>query len=93
MSVSTIHQTIQRAVPMYEQVVSKCYTVAANTVAKINRVALPAIAFFVLSNLPTADAGPLEYAACTTGCALFCTPAATPGCLVACSVLLFLPTP
>jgi len=59
----------------------------------LNRIAVPGIVLFALSNVAGAAAGPLEYAACTTACVLFCSPIAIPGCLTACLPLLFLPTP
>ncbi len=58
-----------------------------------SEIAVPAISLFAMSQLTGASAGPLEYAACTTACALFCSPIAIPGCVTACLPLLFLPTP
>lgn len=83
-------QDIQLQYPENNQRYSSWAPSIANA---INRVAIPIVVIAGLSLLPGADAGPLEYSACVTGCALFMTPVAVPGCITACLPLLFLPTP
>ena len=58
----------------------------------INKVALPLITILLVSNLPIADGGPLEYAACCLGCSVLTGPAAIT-CLYWCMPLIFLPGP
>jgi|GEM_PF-2165621 len=55
---------------------SRKYSLNLPTVAKVlNKVAIPAIILFALSNIPGASAGPLAYATCVSGCELTCTQA------------------
>lgn len=65
-------------------------------VKKLNEVAVPAITFFALSNLPGVDGGPLTYAACVAGCAPVISGMAGPAALACfnwCLPLLPLPGP
>lgn len=70
------------------------YSLSAPNIARnLNKIAIPAILLLGASLVQGAQAGPLEYSACVTGCTFFATPAAFPGCVAACLPLLFLPTP
>lgn len=60
----------------------------------INKVAIPAIALFVLSNIGV-NAGPMAYAVCVEACFLgfaWCPPL-LPACTIGCIPLLAAPTP
>lgn len=70
----------------------------------VNSVALPAIVLFVASNLQTADAGPIAWAACVEACEAVTPSATTAGaigvalvslmsCVTACGAVLLLPFP
>lgn len=64
-----------------------------NIARNINRLAIPAVTLFVLSNLNGTLAGPIEYAVCVTACTIFGTPAAFPACATACLAALAFPSP
>jgi hypothetical protein len=68
-----------------------------NRVARnINKVALPLAVVAMTAAIPTADAGPLAYAACVTiCCGTFppLIPVLLPSCAVGCAPALALPTP
>lgn len=93
---SAIKQVNQSVIPFIHTITKPIgrFSIFLPQVAiNLNKIAIPAIALFTLAQLPTTNAGPLEYSACTLGCALFCTPAATPACLLACAPLMLLPGP
>jgi hypothetical protein len=68
-------------------------SLVVNIVKNIHKVAFPAITLFAMVNMVGADAGPIEYAVCITGCSIFGTPAAFPVCSAFCLPILFLPGP
>jgi len=57
----------------------------------ITKIALPAMAFFAMANVPSVAGGPLSYSACVLGCSTFAPPA-MPACFNLCLGFLFLPT-
>lgn len=57
---------------VFNEIYSLNLPVVVNT---INQIAIPAIALFVLSNIPEASAGPIAYATCISGCELAFTQA------------------
>ncbi|MDN3506023.1 MAG: hypothetical protein P0S96_02200 [Simkaniaceae bacterium] len=90
---STDQSVFQQAYSLFKSSTGRYSLDLPGAAGRLNKIAIPAIALFAISNLGTAMAGPIEYAACTTGCTLFATPVAFPGCVTACLPLLFLPGP
>lgn len=64
-----------------------------NIARNLSKIVIPAILLLGANLVQGAEAGPSDYSACITGCTLFATPVAFPGCVIACLPLLFLPTP
>jgi len=74
-------------IPSTEQVAQK-FTTNLPTIAKnLSKVALPALALIALSNMATAEAGPIAYVTCMASCPI------NPCCSVTCLPLLFAPGP
>ena len=73
------------------------WTPSVNGVVKnLNKIAVPAITFFALSNIPGVDGGPLAYATCVAGCMPIISGMAGPAaiaCFNWCLPLLPLPGP
>ncbi|MBP7074559.1 MAG: hypothetical protein KBA81_04150 [Rhabdochlamydiaceae bacterium] len=57
-------QHLETAVGRYSDWTSNVNSIVKN----LNKIAVPAITFFALSNLPGVDGGPLAYAACVASC-------------------------
>lgn len=92
MLIRGINDSIQRYLP--SNAIAGKYSPSLHRIASnLNKFALPIIALYAFSSAQTVLAGPLEYSACILGCTLFATPAAFPGCAMACLLLLPLPTP
>jgi hypothetical protein len=74
---------------------------ANQTLQKVGKVAIPAVALIVAVNMPTAEAGPITEVACYAACAaaactpwgFFTFPAWMDKCLTVCTLTGFLPTP
>ena len=65
---------------------------AGDIAANIKKVAMPAIALCLLSQIPTVGAGPLEYMACILGCTALTGPAAVT-CFHWCAPVILFPGP
>ena len=61
--------------------------------SNLNKVAVPAIALYAFSNVPTALAGPIAYSACVAGCTVFSGMIGLPVCVGGCLPFLAAPTP
>ena len=94
MSIHAINQSVQQHVVSSSNSTLGRFSLSLPSVTRnLNKITVLAIAFFALSNLRGASAGPLEYSACVIACTLFATPVAFPACVTACLPLIFIPTP
>jgi hypothetical protein len=87
-----IIQHVGAAIGKYSYLAPSMRGIATN----LNKIAIPAITLFALSNIPGADGGPLAYAACVAGCAPVISGLAGPAaiaCFNWCLLVLPLPGP
>jgi len=87
MSVKPVANSIQQTIPPQAQMTQK-FSISIPQIAKnLNTLVLPLIVTYALSSIPGAEAGPVCYAVCVSGCLALVNPILTPGCLISCIAL------
>lgn len=91
MSVNPIGYSIKQYIPSTDQVVGKFSTLLPKISRNLTKIAIPIIVMVAISQMPTAEAGPLAYASCMAGCTAMGIFA--PVCWPACIPVLAIPGP